>query len=242
METNTYSALWFQLFMPLQTEEWTEKDVDFLSRQLPLPRYARILDLCCGYGRHALRLARRGYHVTGLDRDEAAISEARRQAEGAGQEIRYIVGDMRQLEEIAGEFDAVINMWQSFSYFDEETNKDLLRQVASKLTPGGRFIIDMYNRAYFERHQGPQRQEINGIVVESNGYTKDNRWHSVLKYSNEQGELGNDHMEWQIFTPDEFSDLAAQAGFDTALACTWSDEQRAPSPEVARMQLVLVKH
>ena len=239
MTTNTYSALWFQLFMPLQTEEWTEKDVAFLARQLPLPRYSRVLDLCCGYGRHALRLAQRGYQVTGLDRDEAAISEAKRRAEEAGQEVSYIVGDMLQTEEIAGEFDAVINMWQSFSYFDEETNRDLLRQIASKLTPGGRCIIDMYNRAYFERHQGPQRQEINGIIVESNNYLQGNRWHSVLTYSNEQGELGNDHMEWQIFTPDEFSDLAKQVGFDTALACTWSDEQRAPSPDVARMQVVL---
>lgn len=103
MTTNTYSALWFQLFMPLQIEEWTEKDVNFLARQLPLPRYARVLDLCRGYGRHALRLAQRGYQVTGLDRDEAAISEARRRTREAGQEVTYILGDMLRTETIAGE-------------------------------------------------------------------------------------------------------------------------------------------
>jgi SAM-dependent methyltransferase len=241
MTTNAYSSLWFQLFMPLQTEEWTEKDVAFLARQLPLPRYARVLDLCCGYGRHALKLAQRGYQVTGLDRNEAAIDEARKRAAEAGQDITYIVGDMRQLGDVASEFDAVINMWQSFSYFDEESNRDLLRQIYSKLTPGGRFIIDMYNRDYFASHQGSQRQEINGVTVESHNSMQGNRWHSVLKYSDERGELGGDHMDWQMFSPEEFSTLAAQTGFETALACTWSDEQRTPSPDVARMQVVLEK-
>ncbi len=60
MTTNAYSSLWFRLFMPLQTEESTRNDVAFLTRQLPLPRYRRVLDLCCGYGRHALGLAERG--------------------------------------------------------------------------------------------------------------------------------------------------------------------------------------
>ncbi|MGH2479952.1 MAG: class I SAM-dependent methyltransferase [Ktedonobacteraceae bacterium] len=105
--------------MPLQTDEWTEQDVNFLARQLPLPRYTRVLDLCCGYGRHALCLAQRGYQVTGLDRDEAAISEARKRAEEAGQPITYIAGDMLRIGELSGEFDAIINMWQSFGYFDE---------------------------------------------------------------------------------------------------------------------------
>ncbi len=241
MESNTYSDLWFQIYMPLQSDEWTEDDVAFLARQLPLPRYTRVLDLCCGYGRHALRLAQRGYQVTGLDRDEAAISEANQRAEEAGQSISYIVGDMLRVGELNGEFDAIINMWQSFSYFDEKTNRDLLCQLYSKLTPGGRLIIDMYNRAYFGQRQGSNRQEINGIIVESHGYMQENRWHSQLHYSDASGELGSDHMEWQLFTPAEFSALAAQCGFDTALTCTWSDESQVPSPDVARMQIVLEK-
>lgn len=227
--------------MPLQTEEWTQKDVAFLARQLPLPRYARVLDLCCGYGRHALRLAQRGYQVTGLDRDEAAINEARRRAAEAGQDIVYIADDMRHVSKAVGTFDAVINMWQSFSYFDEETNQDLLRQICRQLTPGGRFIIDMYNREYFESHQGHSRQEINGIIVESNGYMQGKRWHSALSYSDEHGQLGSDHMEWQLFSPDEFSTLAAQPGFETILACTWSDEYQAPTADIARVQVVLEK-
>ncbi|HEY7356273.1 MAG TPA: class I SAM-dependent methyltransferase, partial [Ktedonobacterales bacterium] len=197
--------------------------------------------LCCGYGRHALLLAERGYQVTGMDRDGAAITEAQRRATQAGQAISYLVGDMRQVGVLSGTFDAVINMWQSFCYFDEATNADLLRQIHRKLAPGGRLIIDMYNRAYYEQHQGSQQREINGITVESNTYLEGNRLHSVLQYTDASGERGGDHFEFQMFTSDEFCALAAACGFAPLLACAWSDETIAPSSEVARMQLVLEK-
>ena len=237
---NAYSSLWFRLFMPLQTEESTRKDVAFLARQLPLPRYRRILDVCCGYGRHALGLAEYGYHVTGLDRDEAAIAEAERRAHVAHHHVTYLIGDMREIGELPGTFDAMINMWQSLSFFDEETNAAVLRQIHDKLTPSGRFIVDLYNREYFERNQGEKRQEINGTIVESHGYMQGNRWHSVLTYRDGRGAVvGGDHMSWQVFTPEEFLALAAACGFASRLVCTWADENIPPSPDIARMQIVL---
>ncbi len=133
MTTNRYSALWFELFLPLQQEEWTHNAVAFLARQLPLPGYKRVLDLGCGQGRHALELAKRTYQVTGLDRYEGVISEAKRLAREARQDIIYVVGDMLRLDGLPGEFDAVISMWQSFCFFDEETNAALLRQIHHKL-------------------------------------------------------------------------------------------------------------
>ena len=240
MTPNAYSSLWFRLFMPLQTDESTDKDVAFLARQLPLPRYRRLLDLCCGYGRHAARLAAQGYQVTGLDRDAEAIAEAERRTHAANQQVTYLVGDMREVGELPGTFDGVINMWQSMAYFDEATNAALLRQLHSKLTPGGRLIVDLYNRAYFERNQGQKRQEIAGIIVESGGYMQGNRWRSVLCYRDAAGAVvGGDQMEWQMFTPDEFVALASDCGFATRLVCTWADEAIPPTPDVARMQVVL---
>ncbi len=239
MTPNTYSSLWFHLFMPLQTEESTRKDVAFLTRQLPLPRYRRILDLCCGYGRHALGLAEDGYQVTGLDRDAAAIAEAERRARTASREVTYLIGDMRGVDALPGAFDAVINMWQSLTYFDAETNAAVLRQIHHKLTPGGRFIVDLYNREHFDRNQGQRRQEMNGTIVESDGYMQGNRWHAVLTYRDARGVVGGDHMDWQMFTPGEFLALAAECGFTSRLVCTWADENIAPSRDVARMQVVL---
>lgn len=241
MTTNSYSALWFQLFLPLQTEELTQKDSAFLSRHLPLPHYRRVLDLGCGQGRHALELARRTYQVTGLDRDEGAISEARGLAREAGQEIIYVVGDMLRLDELPGEFDAVISMWQSFCYFDEETNAALLKQIHRKLSSNGRFIIDLFNRDYFEQRQGVTQRDINGVNVQTHTFLQGNRLHSVLQYSKEQRELGGDHFEFQMFTADEFCAFAITCGFTPLLVCTWSNENLSPSSDVARMQIVLEK-
>ena len=240
MTSNTYSSLWFQLFMPLQAA-WTHHDVAFLLRQLPLPRYRRVLDLCCGYGRHAIWLAAQGYTVTGLDRDAAAIEEARRLTAAEGQDVTYLIGDMRETGALPDAFDAIINMWQSLSYFDEETNAALLRQIAAKLAPEGRFIVDLYNRDHFERNQGDKIQQINDITVETHGYMEGNRWHSVLSYRDARGARGGDHMEWQVYTPDEFRDLAVACGFTPLVTCTLADANIAPSPDIARMQFVLEK-
>lgn len=145
--------------------EWTQNDVAFLARHLPLPGYKRVLDLGCIQRRHALELARRTYQVTGLDRDEAAIAEAKRRVREAKQDIVYVVGDMLRLDELPGEFDAVVSMWQSFCYFDEVTNTALLNQIHQKLTAESHFIIDLFNRDYFEQRQGVTHQDINGVSV-----------------------------------------------------------------------------
>lgn len=84
-------------------------------------------------------------------------------------------------------------------------------------------------------------QEIDGVTVKSRGYLQGHRWHSVLSYSNEHGELGRDHMEWQIFTPREFCTLATTCGFTPLLVCTWANESLPASADMGRMQIVLEK-
>lgn len=239
MPHNAYTATWFRLFMPLQSEEMTAREVAFLSRQLPLPRYIRMLDLGCGYGRHALGLAALGYHVTGLDRDAAAIAEAARRARAADLAAEWVVGDLREIATLHGEYDAIISMWQSLGYFENETNTDILRQMRDKLTPGGRAVVDIFNRAYFERNQGEQRREIDGVTVESRGHMDGDRWHSALTYRDARGVIEEDHFDWQVWTPEEFTALADACGFATRLACAWVDEAISASPEYARMQIVL---
>lgn len=241
MPSNRYSTHWFELFMPLQTDEMTRKEAAFLARQLPHPRYHRVLDLCCGFGRHALQLAERGYDVTGLDRDEQALTTARHLAADAEHAITYVTGDLRALANLTGSFDGVINMWQSLSYFDEATNARILRDVHDKLASGGRFIVDLYNRAFFDRNQGDRSQEINGITVETHGYMQGNRWHSELTYRDAHGVVGGDDMEWQLYTPDEFRAFTAACGFSSLLACAWWDEATPPTPDTARMAFVLEK-
>jgi len=109
---------------------------------LGLKRGARLLDLCCGTGRHSILLARRGASVLGVDRTPAYLTEARRRA-GKLENCRFAQGDMRRLP-FEGEFDAVMNLWTSFGYFEKESD-DLktLKGVARALKPGGLFLIEL---------------------------------------------------------------------------------------------------
>jgi SAM-dependent methyltransferase len=157
-----------------------------------------------------------------------------------GADVTYITGDMRELGAFSSTFDAVINMWQSLSYFDDATNAEILQAIHDTLTPGGRFIVDLYNRASLARQQGTKRQEIKGVTVESLGYLQGYRWHSEVTYRDTQGAItGTDHMEWRVYTPEEFEGLAATCGFTRGPVCAWRDETLEPSSDIGRMQILL---
>ena len=79
--------------MDIQNMSWvedTKSEVDFLIDQLKLQGNEKILDLACGYGRHSLELARRGYDVTGIDITSEYIEYATGQAEKEGLKAKLL--------------------------------------------------------------------------------------------------------------------------------------------------------
>jgi SAM-dependent methyltransferase len=124
----------------------TRLEVDFVLQSLRPPEGARILDLPCGYGRHAALLARRGFHVVGVDLSPAMLAEARRRFT-EGPRLSFRLGDMRRVS-FRAEFDAVINLYTSFGYFTPAQNQAVLRRMARALRPGGRLLVDHRDPAY----------------------------------------------------------------------------------------------
>lgn len=120
-------------------------------RTLGLKPGARLLDLACGTGRHAVLLARRGAFVVGVDKTEAYLKEARANARGLSNCL-FARGDMRRLP-FKGEFDAAINLWTSFGYFAKPSDDlEALKGVARALKPGGLFLIDLIDFAWVKKH------------------------------------------------------------------------------------------
>lgn len=226
---NSYSPTWFKLF--LETQAYTTQETAFIIHQLPQPFYQRVLDLCCGQGRHTRPLAAAGYEMVGLDLDGAALDKARRNTT-EGQAI-YLQKDMRRLEELPGQFEAVLSLWQSFGYFDEATNRDILRQISQKLRPKGRFILDIYQRGFFEAHQGSRQIEKEGLLITSTNRMDGNRLVAELDYGGSR-----DTFEWQLYTPDEICQLAARFGLTCLLSCADYDEQKPVTGDNPRIQLV----
>ena len=121
----------------------TRQEAAALLRLLRLPRGARVLDLCCGVGRHSVLLAKAGLRVTGFDQSGSYLAAARRAARKKGLEAEFVRGDMRRLP-FEGAFDAVVNLWTSFGYFPRlEDDRGALRGMLRSLKPGGRLVLEM---------------------------------------------------------------------------------------------------
>jgi SAM-dependent methyltransferase len=136
------------------------REVRRMMQWLDLPVGAEVLDLCCGMGRHSLALTELGLSVTGVDLSEVLLAEARKLDSQA--KVTWIRGDMRNVP-LALTFDAVVNLFTSFGYFeDDEENAQVLREIDRLLAPGGRFIIDYMNPSYVIRNLVPASERMEG--------------------------------------------------------------------------------
>ncbi|MBI2881243.1 MAG: class I SAM-dependent methyltransferase [Candidatus Tectomicrobia bacterium] len=136
----------------------TESQVEAAVRLLGLSPPLRILDLCCGYGRHTLALRRRGYPCFGLDLSQELLKLARKESREEGAAAPpFTCADMREIPYRPGTFDAVLSLFTSFGYFEEEADDQaVLNGVARALRPGGRFLLDVLNKEWLMAHFTPR--------------------------------------------------------------------------------------
>ncbi|MGK0201004.1 MAG: SAM-dependent methyltransferase [Planctomycetota bacterium] len=126
-------------------DETNDDEAHTIAELLQLQPGLRILDLPCGHGRIARRLAAMGADVTGIDRSELFLAQARIDADQHGVEVDYQPGDMRTLS-VDGEFDVVLNWFTSFGYEDDDTLRTLLTSMHRALVPGGRLLLETINQ------------------------------------------------------------------------------------------------
>jgi SAM-dependent methyltransferase len=139
-------------------------EVRTMSEWLQLPAGAKVLDLCCGSGRHSIVLDKLGLDVTGVDLSETLLAEARTNSEGCS--IRWQHGDMRNVPLEGETFDAVLNMFTSFGYFDNDAeNERVLGEIARLLREGGQFIIDFLNPSFIEANLVPHSVREDGAAT-----------------------------------------------------------------------------
>lgn len=135
--------------------QWDDDLVELMVQVLELQPGDRVLDLACGSGEHARRLAKRGLEVVGVDIAPSLVAHCREMAAKEGTATaRFQQGDMRELAD-EDEFDAVLLLSGSFGFFDDRTNEDVLARIARALRPplpeggrpGGRVLIDVFDPA-----------------------------------------------------------------------------------------------
>lgn len=144
------TTTWYQTFFDgLATRSWqqalpaslTEAEVQFILEKTALTPGTRILDVPCGFGRHALALAERGYAVTGVDISETYIRGLSAEVATRNLPVRLIQGDALRVD-LGGPYDAVICMGNSFGYAPESAMRRFLRRLGAATKPGGRLVLN----------------------------------------------------------------------------------------------------
>ena len=143
---NFFGPDYLLVYEKIGDEEKVEKEVDLLVSVLKPEAGCAILDIPCGFGRHSLELARRGFDVTAVDLNKTQLDKAGELMDEAGIGYRLLQGDMRD-EMFHEEFDLLLNIFTSFGYFStDEENEKVARNFHSALRPGGFLAVDTINR------------------------------------------------------------------------------------------------
>jgi len=146
---------YLKIYRPQFTEERTRQEIDFIVQSLGVSPGAKVLDLACGFGRHAVGMAQRGFQVTGVDFNPRYLEIGAEDARTAGVTVEWLAADMRSLA-FPRRFDAGYSFFTSFGYYSDPENERVLANVAAALEPGGRFLLDVMNRDWLLTH--PQQR------------------------------------------------------------------------------------
>lgn len=153
-----------------------EAEAPRIAAALAIAPGARVVDLGCGIGRHALALARRGFEVTGVDFSPALLQQATAAREAEGLACGFLLADLRNLPiETLPPFDAAVSLFTSFGFFSETENEAVARGMAACLVPGGRLLLDLGNRSLLESVHGQRvwSRRPDGYLLDEFAYDAD---------------------------------------------------------------------
>ncbi|MFO7792973.1 MAG: methyltransferase domain-containing protein [Candidatus Saliniplasma sp.] len=194
-----------------------QKEVNKLVELADLDEGLKVLDLCCGVGRHSLEFAERGFDVTGVDKTEHYLKEARKRAGEEGLEIEFIQDDMREYKKDE-KFDLVINLFTSFGYFEEEKeNMKVLENVYDSLKTGGKFILDVMGKEIIARifEEKDWNELEDGFKILERSIEKDWSWLNNRRIRiTDEGVKEYNVSHW-LYSAKELKDMLKDVGFSS---------------------------
>lgn len=209
----TWFSSWFDTpYYHILYKERNDKEaqlfMDNLTHYLNLPEKAKVLDLACGKGRHAIYLNQLGFDVIGADLSENSIAEANK---NANESLHFKVHDMREAFE--EKYDAIFNLFTSFGYFEnDDDNLTTLKAIKNSLSDYGFAVIDFMNvNQVIETLVPEEIKTVDGIDFHLKRYVADGHIFKEIDFE-DQGQKFHFTEKVKALTLQDFESMMEEAG------------------------------
>lgn len=198
----------------------TRSEVDVLIEAARLAPHHRILDLCCGQGRHALELTQRGFgRVCGADQSAYLLGIARERAGALGVNVDFLEGDARGCLRSEAPFDRIYIMGNSFGYFESvHDDRTLLESIRRALAPEGALTLDLVDGGWLRTHLVPRSWEwidAQHLAFRERDITADNDrvvTREIVLHTRD-GIIADQYYAQRLYSRDRICALLRDAGF-----------------------------
>jgi ubiquinone/menaquinone biosynthesis C-methylase UbiE len=212
------------------------------ARLAGCPEDGELLDVPCGFGRHAVPLARAGFRITGIDRSEALLAEARRRA-GGERWPKLVRSDYRELPFRDASFDAALNLFSSLGYLGDEEDTKALAEIGRVLRAGGRLVIETMHRDLLVRRFQDHDWRLLGeglLLLEQRTFdAASGVAQTTQTLIDKSGDRDSRSYSIRVYTATELLAMLARAGF--ADARCYGDLGGAPFTTGARLVIVATR-
>lgn len=208
-----FDSPYYRLLYEHRSDWEAERFLQNLLNKEIIPPESEILDVGCGYGRHACWLAQQNFTVMGIDLSPERIAEATAKAQKLTHPPKFWVQDMREIN-YHNQFDVVLNLFTSFGYFsDIIENQNVLSKFHKALKPTGTLILDYLNANTVSEEPEPVQKQINGVLftIQKKRYSTYVEKKISIQDANQESHEFTEKVT--LFEADKLTDMLLNAGF-----------------------------
>jgi ubiquinone/menaquinone biosynthesis C-methylase UbiE len=241
--TETWDAFFSDFYLRAYADDERQSEAEgqalAAARLAGCPDGGDLLDVPCGFGRHAIPLARAGYPVVGVDRSPSLLAEAERRAEG-DRRPTFMRADYRELPLPDERFDTAINLFTSLGYLGDEEDTKVLAEIGRVLRPDGRLVIETMHRDLLVRQFREQDWRSLGagrLLLEQRTFDAGSGVAQTTQtLITAGGERESRSFSVRVYTATELLSMLSRAGFSEARC--YGDLDGAPFTTSTRLAIV----
>jgi len=238
----TWDALFSEFYLRAYADDEADAGAGGLAqsaaRLAACPAGGDVLDVPCGYARHAIPLSRAGYRVTAVDRSPTLLAEARRRAGDDGPTL--VEADYRELPFADESFDAALNLFTSLGFYGDDEDVKVLAEIGRVLRPAGRLVIETMHRDRLVHgfHEQDWRRVGEGrlLLEQRNFDAASGVAQTTQTLIDRTGERDSRTFAVRVYTATELVAMLRRAGFDDARC--YGDLEGGPFDTTTRLIIV----